>query len=198
VELQHLLKACKDHAPLKEPREMILTTPDCSNLGGLGQTTLEVLDVRENNDITPTDSHFCDLLPQMKGLKAVYGLIPYSNDGTTDAAGFGIVDGLRKMKLRNLFADEDNSLIVRALECYFSSCRTGNRFLSRSESPWPNVAYIVRHSEPPRALASGARQASPRNTSLLTFAEQAKIVKCKAAATESARHALCLVGVDST
>jgi Ran GTPase-activating protein (RanGAP) involved in mRNA processing and transport len=59
---------------------------------------LEVLNVRDN-DITHTGaSQFCDMLPQMKGLKAVYGLITDLSDAPTDAVGLALVHGLQKIR----------------------------------------------------------------------------------------------------
>jgi hypothetical protein len=147
---------------------------------------LEVLNVIDN-DITLTGaSQFYDLLPQMKGLKAVYGLMSgLMSDDPTDAVGLALVHGLRKnTKLQSILGleDEDNERtldsffstdVVREIDFYLGLNRHGRMLLTlsgRSEPPsglWPRVL---------------AKLSSPRDTSLLFYFLQnkPKIVKCKA------------------
>jgi hypothetical protein len=145
--------------------------------------SLEVLGVRDNNFTPDGVSQFFELLPQMKGLKSVYGLI---DDVTcTEAVGVALVDGLREnTKLQNIFENSN----LRIVESIFSPGvaqeiifylglnrhgRTLLRLSGRSEPPiglWPRVL---------------ARISSPHDMSLLFYFLQnkPKIVKFKAAAS---------------
>jgi Ran GTPase-activating protein (RanGAP) involved in mRNA processing and transport len=72
---------------------------------------LEILNVRRNNFTHNGASQFFDSLPQMKGLKVVYGLVDDDEgvgDVPTEAVGMALVDGLREnTKLQKIFADND-------------------------------------------------------------------------------------------
>jgi hypothetical protein len=154
---------------------------------------LEVLDVR-GNDITHTGvSQFCDLLPQMTGLKAVYGLINGLSHTPADTVGLVLVDGLRKnTKLQSFFEDSECATVesifspslAREIDFYLELNRHGRMLLTlsgRSEPPsglWPRVL---------------AKLSSPRNRSLLFYFLQnkPKIVKCKAAATRKRKACNC-------
>jgi hypothetical protein len=72
---------------------------------------LEVLDHVKYNGFTHNGaSQFFELLPQMKGLKKVYGLVIMGHGvgvPPTEAVGMALVDGLREnKKLQNILADE--------------------------------------------------------------------------------------------
>jgi Ran GTPase-activating protein (RanGAP) involved in mRNA processing and transport len=153
---------------------------------------LEILNVRSNNFTQNGASQFFDLLPQMKGLKAVYGLVtglvavPNSDTPSTDAVGLALVDGLREnSKLQMIFEyndDDHNSTtlyssfspgVAREIEFYLGLNRHGRMLLTLSGD-----------SEPPSGLWPRvlAKLSSPRDTSLLFYFLQnkPKIVKCKA------------------
>jgi Ran GTPase-activating protein (RanGAP) involved in mRNA processing and transport len=155
---------------------------------------LEILDVRANVFTHNGASEFFYLLPQMKGLKAVYGLVTsqitvLNSDAPTEAVGLALVDGLREnTKLQKIF--EDNALssrtlvsatadsffspgIAREIEFYLGLNRNGRMLLTLSgESEPPSGLW-------PRVLA---KLSSPRDTSLLFYFLQnkPKLVKCKA------------------
>jgi hypothetical protein len=62
---------------------------------------LEVLDVKYNGFTHNGASQFFELLPQMKGLKKVYGLVIMGlgvGVPPTEAVGMALVDGLRENK----------------------------------------------------------------------------------------------------
>jgi hypothetical protein len=116
--------------------------------------SLEVLDVRENNDFTHNGaSEFFDLLPEMKGLKALYGVL-FVRNGVypTEAVGMALVDGLRKnTKLQKLCEDDGATVhsfspgVAREIYFYLSLNRHGRMLLrppGGSEPPyglWPRV-----------------------------------------------------------
>jgi hypothetical protein len=121
--------------------------------------SLEVLDVRNNEFTDNGASQFFDLLPQMKGLKSVYGLVQKSYvPPPTEAVGIALLDGLRKnTNVQQLFAN--NNLDGGTVDYFFSPGVSGNQFLSGAESPWSHVAATVwRLGAPKRDLASGSRQ----------------------------------------
>jgi Ran GTPase-activating protein (RanGAP) involved in mRNA processing and transport len=80
---------------------------------------LEVLDVSYNNFTNNGASQFFDLLPQMKGLKAIYGLTNgLVADTLTEAVGLALVNGLRKNStLQKIF---DCDLNARSVASNFS------------------------------------------------------------------------------
>jgi hypothetical protein len=147
---------------------------------------LEDLDVRLNNFTHNGVSQFFELLPQMKGLQAVYGMVAVRNAvPPTEAVGMALVDGLREnTKLQKIFRDSDYRTVdstfspglAREINFYLELNRRGRkllRFSGRSEPPiglWPRVL---------------AKLSSPRDASLLFYFLQnkPKIVKCKAAAS---------------
>jgi hypothetical protein len=149
---------------------------------------LEVLDVRGNHFTDNGASQFFDLLPQMKGLKAVYGLVTeVATELNGDAVGLALVEGLREnTTLRKIFffGEDDGATIdsifspgvAREINFYLRLNRHGRMMLhlsGRSEPPsglWPLVV---------------AKLSSPRDTSLLFYFLQnkPKIVKCKAASS---------------
>jgi hypothetical protein len=149
--------------------------------------SLEVLDVRSNGFTLDGVSYFFELLPKMKGLKEVYGLVAARNGVTpTEASGMALVDGLRKnTKLEKIFRDDDDDTtidsiwpphVARLINFYLELNRRGRMLLrlpGSSEPPsglWPRVL---------------AKISSPRDTSLLFYFLQnkPKIVKCQAAAS---------------
>jgi hypothetical protein len=150
---------------------------------------LEFLDVRGSAFTHSGVSQFFGMLPQMKGLKAVYGLV-FKRNGVapTEAVGMALVDGLREnTKLQKLFDDNDawsvdstfSPDVAREINFYLGLNRHGRMLLrlsGRSEPPsglWPRVL---------------AKLSSPRDTSLLFYFLQnkPKIVKCRA--TESRKR----------
>jgi Ran GTPase-activating protein (RanGAP) involved in mRNA processing and transport len=147
---------------------------------------LEVLDVRGNNFTHIGASQFFDLLPQMKSLKSVYGLVAgLLADAPTEAVGLALVDGLREnTKLQKIFEDSETATVgskfapdvAREIDFYLGLNRHGRRMLRLSGD-----------SEPPSGLWPRvlAKLSSPRDTSLLFYFLQnkPKIVKSKAAAT---------------
>jgi Ran GTPase-activating protein (RanGAP) involved in mRNA processing and transport len=158
--------------------------------------TLEVLDVRGNEFTHNGASQFFDLLPQMKGLKAVYGLVAKrSGVAPTEAVGLALVDGLRKnMMLLKVFAIEDSDLNARTVASMFAPdvAREINFYLELNRHG-RTMLTLSGTSEPPRGLWPRvlAKLSSPRDTSLLFYFLQnkPKIVKCKAAATTRKRKA---------
>jgi hypothetical protein len=81
---------------------------------------LEVLDVAGNVFTDNGATQFFDLLPQMKGLKAVYGLSNGLIGGITDGVGLALVGGLRKnTKLQKIFKDQECGFNVRSFDSYF-------------------------------------------------------------------------------
>jgi Ran GTPase-activating protein (RanGAP) involved in mRNA processing and transport len=160
---------------------------------------LEVLDVRVNHFTHNGASQFFGLLPQMKCLKAVYGLVAgwvtrlNRNTPSTDAVGLALVEGLRKnTKLQKIFEDNEGGTadsafspgVAREIEFYLGLNRHGRMLLTlsgRSEPPsglWPRVL---------------AKLSSPRDTSLLFYFLQnkPKIVKCKAVPVASRKRKAC-------
>jgi Ran GTPase-activating protein (RanGAP) involved in mRNA processing and transport len=144
---------------------------------------LEVLDVGNNYFTHDGASQFFDLLPEMKGLKAVYGLV-IMGDGVapTEAVGMALLDGLRKnTKLQNIFAGNETATVdssfspglAREIDFYLSLNRHGRMLLrppGGSEPPyglWPRVL---------------AKITGPRDMSLLFYFLQnkPKIVKWNA------------------
>jgi Ran GTPase-activating protein (RanGAP) involved in mRNA processing and transport len=153
---------------------------------------LEVLDVRGNNFTHIGASQFFDLLPQMKGLKSVYGLVTgLLADASTNAVGLALVDGLREnTKLQKIFEDSETATVgskfapdvAREIDFYLGLNRHGRRMLRLSGD-----------SEPPSGLWPRvlAKLSSRRDTSLLFYFLQnkPKIVKCKVAETTRKRKA---------
>jgi hypothetical protein len=147
--------------------------------------TLEVVDVRENGFTHNGASQFFELLPQMKGLKSLYGLVDVRNDvPLTKAVGRALIDGLREnTKLQNIFADNGEESVyssfspdvAREIAFYLSLNRHGRMFL---QSPGG--------LEPPNGLWPWvlAKIAGPRDMSLLFYFLQnkPKIVKWNAPA----------------
>jgi hypothetical protein len=151
---------------------------------------LEILDVRNNNFAHNGASQFFDLLPKLKGLKAVYGLVDDNKRNgvvPTEAVGMALVAGLRKnTKLQKISDDNDFNGrtgdsyfapdVAREINFYLGLNRRGRillRLSGRSEPPsglWPRVL---------------AKLSSPRDTSLLFYFLQnkPKIVRFKAAAS---------------
>jgi Ran GTPase-activating protein (RanGAP) involved in mRNA processing and transport len=80
--------------------------------------SLEILDVRNNDFTQDGASQFLELLPQMKGLKAVYGLLD-TPGGTIPAEAFGLalalVEALKKentsTRLQQIFTDDDRMAV---------------------------------------------------------------------------------------
>jgi Ran GTPase-activating protein (RanGAP) involved in mRNA processing and transport len=146
---------------------------------------LEVLDVRGSAFTHNGVSQFFDLLPQMKGLEVVYGLL-VERDGvtSTEAVGMALADGLREnTKLQKLFHDNDDVTVdssfslglAREINFYLGLNRNGRMLLRLSGG-----------SEPPSGLWPRvlSKLSSPRDTSLLFYFLQnkPKMVKFKAAA----------------
>jgi hypothetical protein len=128
-----------------------------------------------HNDFTHNGAcQFFELLPQMMGLKEVYGLMFMGNDAlSTEAVGKSLLDGLREnTKLQKILdgADEDVDFffspgVAREIEFYLSLNRHG-RILLRPpgslEAPsglWPRVL---------------AKITGPRDMSLLFYFLQNK------------------------
>jgi Ran GTPase-activating protein (RanGAP) involved in mRNA processing and transport len=151
--------------------------------------TLEVLDVSRNAFTDNGASQFFDMLPQMKGLKAVYGLVNMIDDMRNGIAptlsGLALVTGLREnTKLHKIFADDDGTTVdscfspgvAREINFYLGLNRCGRMLLKQPgglEPPsglWPLVL---------------AKMAGPRDTSLLFYFLQnkPKIVKWNATAS---------------
>jgi Ran GTPase-activating protein (RanGAP) involved in mRNA processing and transport len=150
---------------------------------------LEVLDVRANNITHNGASQFFELLPQMKGLKAVYGLVFGKNGdpptGCTEAVEMALLDGLREnTKLREIFAaDHEEATLgsyfppgaAREIDFYLSLNRYG-RILLRPPGGFEPPSGLW-----PRVLA---KITAPRDMSLLFYFLQntTKIVKGNAPA----------------
>jgi hypothetical protein len=147
---------------------------------------LEVLDVRGNIFTHSGVSHFFSLLPQMKALKTVYGLlVKRGYVAPTEAVGMALVEGLREnTKLQKIFDCSDYTTVdsffspdlAREIDFYLVlNCR-GRMLL-----------LLSRRSEPPSGLWPRvlAKLSSPRDTSLLFYflRNKPKIVKCNAAAS---------------
>jgi hypothetical protein len=137
--------------------------------------SLEDLDVREN-DITHNGAcQFFELLPPMKGLREVYGLM-IIGDGVppTEAVGMALLDGLREnTKLHEIIADDDEATI----ESYFSPgvAREIDFYLSLNS----HGRMLLRPpggAEPPSGLWSRvlAKITGPRDMSLLFYFLQNK------------------------
>jgi Ran GTPase-activating protein (RanGAP) involved in mRNA processing and transport len=162
--------------------------------------TLEVLDVRQNGFTHNGASQFFNLLPHMKGLKAVYGLATLSSDAPTDVVGMALVDGLREnTKLQKIFKNNCRTVdsifspgLAREINFYLELNRNGRMLLRLSGD-----------SEPPSGLWPRvlAKLSSPRDTSLLFYFLQnkPKIVKYKAAASRKrkASNSACTCMVES-
>jgi Ran GTPase-activating protein (RanGAP) involved in mRNA processing and transport len=145
---------------------------------------VEVLDVRSNNFTHDGVSQFFGLLPHMKGLKAVYGLVD-KRDGVapTEAVGMALVDGLREnTKLQNIFENNDRTVdsifspdLAREINFYLGLNRNGRMLLRLSGDSEPLSGLW------PRVLS---KLSNPRDTSLLFYFLQnkPKMVKFKAAA----------------
>jgi Ran GTPase-activating protein (RanGAP) involved in mRNA processing and transport len=149
--------------------------------------SLEALDVRDNGFTHNGASQFFELLPQMNGLKVVYGLVAMRNDiAPTEVGGLALVDGLRKnTMLQNIIADDDEETvdssfppgIAREINFYLTLNRHGRMLLrppGGSEPPsgiWPLVL---------------AKITGPRDMSLLLYFLQNKprIVKWTAPARQ--------------
>jgi hypothetical protein len=148
--------------------------------------SLEVLDVRKNAFTHNGVSQFFDLLPQMKSLKSVYGLVAVMNDvPPTEAVGKALLDGLHKnTKLQNIFAGNNVRIIMDSsfspgvaweIDFYLSLNRHGRMLLRSPEGSelssglWPRVL---------------AKITGPRDMSLLFYFLQnkPKIVKWNAPA----------------
>jgi hypothetical protein len=151
---------------------------------------LEVLDVRGHTNTFSADgaSQFVGLLSQMKGLKAVYGLVD-KRDGVarTEAVGMALVDGLREnTKLQKIFEDNDDWIVDWTVDSTFSPglAREINFYLGLNRGRV--LLRLSGRSEPPSGLWPRvlAKLSSPRDTSLLFYVLQnkPKIVKCQAAA----------------
>jgi Ran GTPase-activating protein (RanGAP) involved in mRNA processing and transport len=152
--------------------------------------SLEILDVDRNDFTHDGVSQFFGLLPQMSGLKVVYGLVATRNDiAPTEALGLALIEGLQKStKLQKIFKDASVETVyssfslgvARKIIFYLSlnSCgRTLLRLPTRSEPPsglWPRML---------------AKISGPRDTSLLFYflRNKPKIVNFKAAASRKRR-----------
>jgi Ran GTPase-activating protein (RanGAP) involved in mRNA processing and transport len=133
---------------------------------------LEVLDVSGNACTRNGACQFFELLPQMKGLKVVYGLVAKN----TEAVGMALLDGLRKnTMLQNIFAGDERATVdscfspgvAREIDFYLSLNLHGRMLLRPS---W-------RYGASQRALASGSRQDywfARHEPALLLFAKQAQ------------------------
>jgi Ran GTPase-activating protein (RanGAP) involved in mRNA processing and transport len=142
--------------------------------------SLEVLGVKYNGFTHNGASQFFDLLPQMKGLKEVYGLADERNGvPPTEAVGMALLDGLRKnTKLQKVFANHEAGTfdsyfspgIAREIKLYLALNRHGRMLLQPPGG-----------SEPPRGIWPRvlAKITGPRDTSLLFYFLQnkPKIVK---------------------
>jgi Ran GTPase-activating protein (RanGAP) involved in mRNA processing and transport len=174
---------------------------DDSGLLKLGEAlitsnTLEVLDVRDNDFAPNGTSQFFNLLPQMKSLKSVYGLVAKTNGvAPTEAVALALVDGLREnTKLKHIFDSEDSDLNARIVVSYFAPdvAREIEFYLGLNRHG-RMLLRLSGDSEPPSGLWPRvlAKLSNPRDTSLLFYFLQnkPKIVKCKAAATSRKRKA---------
>jgi hypothetical protein len=145
---------------------------------------LDVLDMVGNDFTHNGISQFFDLLPQMKGLKAAYGLRNGNGANLTEAVEMALVDGLREnTKLQKIFADDEGATlrfsfspgVEREIDFYLRLNHRGRMLLP-----------LTGHAEPPSGLWPRvlAKLSSSRDTSLLFYFLQnkPKIVKLKAAA----------------
>jgi Ran GTPase-activating protein (RanGAP) involved in mRNA processing and transport len=173
-------------------KELILSSCELDDAGLLklgealtANNTLEVLDVQYNSFTHNGASHFFDLLPQMNGLKSVYGLVTVRNGvALTEAVGMALVGGLREnTKLQHIFSGRDertvdssfSSGVAREIDFYLSLNRHGRMLLRSpggselSSGLWPRVL---------------AKITGPRDMSLLFYFLQnkPKIVKWNAPA----------------
>jgi hypothetical protein len=178
-------------------KELSLTRCDLDDTGllklGEALTTnisLELLDVRQNNFTHNGTCQFLELLPQMEGLKEVYGLIVRRNDvPPTEAVGTALLDGLREnKKLQEIYPDVQKRLasagsippffppaVAREIDFYLSLNRHG-RMLLRPPGGFEPPSGLW-----PRVLA---KITGPRDMSLLFYFLQnkPKIVKWDAPA----------------
>jgi Ran GTPase-activating protein (RanGAP) involved in mRNA processing and transport len=143
--------------------------------------SLEVLDVRESDCSRDGANQFFELLPQMKGLKTVYGLVIMGDEiAPPKALRKVLVDSLRQnTRLQKIFADDDGATVdsyftpgaARVINFFLGLNRHGRMLLQPpggSEIPsglWPRVL---------------AKIAGPRDMSLLFYFLQSKpkLVKC--------------------
>jgi Ran GTPase-activating protein (RanGAP) involved in mRNA processing and transport len=143
--------------------------------------SLEVLDVRGNDCSRDGASQFFKLLPHMKGLKAVYGLVIMGDEvAPTRTLCKALVDGLRQnIMLQTLFADDDGATIdssfspgvAQEINFYLGLNRHGRMLLRLPLGPeFPSGLWA-------RILG---KITGPRNMSLLFFFLQnkPKIIKC--------------------
>jgi Leucine-rich repeat (LRR) protein len=137
--------------------------------------SLEDLDVRGNHYTHDGACQFFELLPHMKGLKAVYGLVVIKrNVPPTEAVGMALFDGLRKnTKLQKIFADNEKATV----DSYFPPgvAREINFYLLLNS----NGRMLLRPpggAEPPSGLWPRvlAKITGPRDMSLLFYFLQNK------------------------
>jgi Ran GTPase-activating protein (RanGAP) involved in mRNA processing and transport len=154
--------------------------------------SLEVLDVRGNDFTDDAACQFFELLPQMKGLREVYGLMINGDDvSPTEAVGMALLDGLRKnTKLQKVFDSADETVdsyflpgVDREINFYLSLNRHGRMLLR------PPRGAEVPSGLWPRVLA---KITGPRDMSLLYYFLQnkPKIVDWNAPAVHNARQAI--------
>jgi hypothetical protein len=150
-------------------------------------TSLELLDMGLNDFTDKGACQFFELLPKMKGVKKVYGVIREKIEGlppTTEAVGTTLLDGLRKnTNLQKIFADDDNMTVnscfppgvAREIDFYLSLNRHGRMLLQPPGGLEPPSGLW------PRVLA---KITGPRDMSLLFYFLQnkPKIVKWNAPA----------------
>jgi Ran GTPase-activating protein (RanGAP) involved in mRNA processing and transport len=147
--------------------------------------SLEVLEVYGNDFTHNGACQFVELLPQMKGLREMHGVVvERSGVVPTEAVGTALLDGLRKnTKLQKIFADDH----VATVESYFPPGvgREINFYLSLNR----HGRMLLRPpggSEPPSGLWPRvlANITGPRNISLLFYFLQnkPKLVKWNAPA----------------
>jgi hypothetical protein len=134
---------------------------------------LEILDVKFNHVTHDGACQFFELLPQMKGLKAVFG-ITADVVASTEMVGRALVDGLREnTKLQNIFTDDDEASVdsyfppgvAREINFYLSLNRHG-RMLLRPPGGFEPPSGLW-----PRVLA---KITGPRDMSLLFYFLQNK------------------------
>jgi hypothetical protein len=137
--------------------------------------SLEALEVGLNRFTHNGAPQFFELLPQMKGLKAAYGLVAKRNDvPPTEAVGITLLDGLRQNTELQKFLKGDGGesvdsyffpSVAREIDFYLSLNRHG-RMLLRPPGG----------SEPPSALWPRvlAKITGPRDMSLLFYFLQNK------------------------
>jgi Ran GTPase-activating protein (RanGAP) involved in mRNA processing and transport len=157
--------------------------------------SLEVVDVSLNNLTQNGACQFFDLLPQMKGLREVYGLVVKRDDvPPTEAVGTALLDGLLKNTklqeiMHNIFVNAESVTpffspgVAREIDFYLSLNRHGRMLLrppGGAEGPsglWPRVLGKI---------------TGPRDTSLLFYFLQnkPKIVNWNAPAIPNARQVI--------